>query len=140
VSDRLHRLLLVAAGLGLVSSLGLHVAVVTGVATAPAVPWSWVFHAGSVLGFWVAAGRIAAAGLRGFGGLLRIRRMVPVPARLMLLAATLNAIVTAWRGLTAHALPGRALTAYWTLMYLLIAVLLAFVVRPVGTPDGPGST
>jgi hypothetical protein len=99
-----------------------------------------VLHAGSILGFWIAAGRVAAAGLRGFRGLLRIRRMVPIPARLMLLAASLNAIVTAWRGLTPPALPGRALTAYWTLMYLLIAILFVFVVRPVGAPDGAGPT
>jgi len=125
-----HRLLLAAAGLGLILSLGLHVAVITGAAPAPAAPWSWVLHAGSILGFWFAAGRVAAAGLRGLGGLLRIRRMVPIPVRLMLLAATLNAVGTAWLGLTARALPGRALTAYWTLMYLLIAILLTFVVRP----------
>jgi hypothetical protein len=131
VSDRrVHRLLLLAAGIGLVLSLALHVLVVAGIASAPAAPWSWIFHAGSILGFWVAAGRVAAAGLRGLSGLLRIRRMVPIPVRLMLLAASLNAIGTAGLGLTARALPGRALTAYWMLMYLLIAVLFAFVVRP----------
>jgi hypothetical protein len=56
--------------------------------------------------------------------------MVPIPVRLLLLAASLNAVGTAWLGLTARALPGRALTAYWTLMYLLIAVLFVFVIRP----------
>jgi hypothetical protein len=131
-----HRLLLVAAGLGLALSLVLHVAVVTRVAAAPAAPLAWALHGGSILGFWVAAGRVAAAGLRGLAGLLRIRRMVPIPVRLVLLAATLNALGTAWLGLTARALPGRALTAYWTLMYLLIAVLFAFVVRPLGM-SGP---
>lgn len=134
----MHRLLLAAAGAGLVLSLALHLAVVAGVASAPAAPWSWLLHAGSILGFWVAAGRIAAAGLRGLAGLLRIRRMVPVPVRLMLLAASVNAIGTAWLGLTARALPGRAITAYWTLMYLLIAVLFTFVIRP-GGPALPSS-
>jgi hypothetical protein len=131
VSDRrVHRLLLVAAGVGLVLSLALHLLVVAGIASAPAAPWSWVFHGGSILGFWVAAGRVTAAGLRGLSGLLRIRRMVPIPVRLLLLAASLNAIGTAWLGLTARTLPGRALTAYWILMYLLIAVLFTFVIRP----------
>jgi hypothetical protein len=131
---RANRLLLVAAGLGLALSLALHVAVVAGIAFAPAAPWSWALHAGSIAGFWVATGRVAAAGLRGVAGLLRVRRMVPVPIRLALAAASLNAIVTAWLGLTAPALAGRALTAYWTLMYLLIATLFAFVVRPLGAP------
>lgn len=132
---RVHRLLLAAAGLGLALSLALHVAVIAGIASAPTAPWSWALHAGSILGFWVAAGRVTAAGLRGLAGLLRIRRMVPIPVRLVLAAATLNAIVTAWLGLTAPALPGRALTAYWTLMYLLIAILFAFVVRPLGASE-----
>jgi hypothetical protein len=137
VSDRrLHRLLLVAAGVGLLLSIGLHVLVVAGVASAPAAPWSWVFHAGSIVGFWVVAGRVAAAGLRGLSGLLRIRRMVPIPVRLLLLAASLNALGTAWLGLTARAVPGRALTAYWTLMYLLIAVLLVFVIPKLGPRPG----
>jgi hypothetical protein len=56
----------------------------------------------------------------------------------VLLAASLNAIGTAWLGLTARALPGRAITAYWTLMYLLIAVLFTFVIRP-GGPALPSS-
>jgi hypothetical protein len=87
------------------------------------------------------AARIRAAGLRGVAGLLRIRRMVPIPLRLALAAATLNALVTA--GLAAAergSHPGRALTAYWLMMYLLVSILVTCVVvrsRAAG-PRAPG--
>jgi len=128
----------IGAGVGLAVSLALHLAVVTARAPAALPMWTWSLHAGAILGFWTAAGRITAAGLRGLSGLLRIRRMVPIPVRLALGAATVNAGVTASLGLTAAAVPGRALTAYWILMYLLITILFVFVVRrPAGGVPGP---
>jgi hypothetical protein len=116
---------------GLLTSLALHVAVLAGAPAAPAFPWSWLLHAGAVAGFWRAGIRIAAAGLTGVAGLLRIRRMVPIPVRLCLGAATLNALVDAGLSLAHRTAPGQALTAYWTMMYLLGTILLGFVVlRP----------
>jgi len=107
------------------------------VTRAPAPPWSWVVHVGAVVGFWCAAGRISAAGLRGMAGLLRIRRMIPIPIRLALGAATLNALVAAALAAGGRGVAGRALTAYWIMMYLLVSVLFTFVVlrlRPAGPP------
>jgi hypothetical protein len=134
---RVDRLFLAAAALGLALSLGLHVAILAAGARAPAAPWSWLVHAGAVVAFWWAAGRIGAAGLRGLGGLLRIRRMIPIPVRLALGAATANALVSGLLAARGHGAPGRALTAYWTMMYLLVAVLFTFVVlrlRSAGPP------
>ena len=127
----MNRLILAGATLGLALSLGLHLGVLATVTRAPAPPWSWVVHAGAVVGFWCAAGQISAAGLRGVAGFLRIRRMIPIPIRLTLGAATLNALVAAALAASGRGVPGRALTAYWLMMYLLISVLFAFVVlRP----------
>jgi hypothetical protein len=52
-------------------------------------------------------------------------------------AASLNALVTAGLALAGRGAPGRALTAYWTMMYLLIATLSAFVVPRLAAADGP---
>jgi hypothetical protein len=134
---RVDRLFLAAAAFGLALSLGLHVAILAAGAPAPAAPWSWLVHAGEVVAFWWAAGRISAAGLRGLAGLLRIRRMIPIPVRLGLGAATANALVSGLLAAGGRGAPGRALTAYWTMMYLLVAVLFTFVVlrlRPAGPP------
>lgn len=133
------RLLLAAAGLGFALSLALHVAVLAAGARAPAAPWSWLVHGGAVVGFWWAAGRISAAGLRGLAGLLRIRRMIPIPVRLVLGAATANALLSAALAAGGHGLPGRALTAYWTMMYLLVAVLFTFVVLRLGPAPPPAA-
>ena len=123
-------------------SLAVHLALLGGVPLAPAPPWSWLLHAGAVLGFWWAWGRITAAGLTGVSGLFRIRRMVPVPVRLCLGAATANALVAAWLAGSGRGVPGQALSAYWTMMYLLVTILFGFVVlRPTGgrvsTPAPP---
>jgi hypothetical protein len=115
------------AAAGLATSLAWHLALIAGVDVAPASPWSWLLHVGAVAGFWTAGGRIAAAGLRGVAGFLRIRRLTPIPVRLSLAAASLNALVTAGLALGGRGAPGRALTAYWTMMYLLIAILSVFV-------------
>ncbi len=128
--------MLVLAGAGLVVSLTLHVALLGGVPLAPAPPWSWLLHAGAVVGFWRAAGRTSAAGLHGLGGWLRVRRMVPIPVRLCLGAATVNALAAAWLGVFGRGVPGQALSAYWTMMYLLVTILFGFVVLRVGAP-GP---
>ncbi len=135
----IDRLILAGASLGLALSLGLHVAAVTSVsaAPAPAAPWSWALHGGAVVGFWCAAGRIAGAGLRGFDGLLRVRRMVPIPVRLVVGAATLNALLAGGLAVSRPELAARAFTAYWTMMYLLIAVLFAFVVLRLGAARRP---
>jgi len=133
-ASSLDRLILAAASAGLVASLGLHVAVLAGAPVAPAPPWSWLLHAGAVVGFWRAGGRIAAARLTGLAGFLRIRRMVPIPVRLCLGAATVNALIGSGLALAGHGLPGQALTAYWTMMYLLVTILVGFVVlRPAAT-------
>jgi hypothetical protein len=60
--------------------------------------------------------------------------LVPIPVRLCLGAATLNSLATAWLAWTHRAVPGRAGTAYWIMMYGLIAILTGFVVRRL--PDG----
>lgn len=132
----IDRLILAGAGLGLVTSVGLHVAAVTA-AVAPAAPWTWVLHAGTVLGFWCAAGRIATAGLRGLDGLLRVRRMVPIPVRLVLAAATVNALVAGALAVSSPDLAARAFTAYWIMMYLLVSILFTFVVLRVGAARRP---
>ncbi len=132
----LDRLVLAGATLGLALSLWFHVAAVTAASPPPRVGF-WALHAGAVLGFWYAAGRIAAAGLRGIQGLLRIRRMVPIPLRLAVGAATLNALLAGGRALVGQGMAARGFTAYWTMMYLLIAVLFAFVVLPLRAADRP---
>ena len=43
-------------------------------------------------------------------------------------AATLNTLVVTGLALSGGVAVGRALLAYWTMMYLLIAVIFAFVV------------
>jgi hypothetical protein len=128
---------LVVAAAGLAASLALHLALIAGADVAPAAPWSWLLHAGAVAGFWTAGGRIAAAGLRGVAGILRIRRLTPIPVRISMAAASLNTLVTAGLALTGRGAPGRALTAYWTMMYLLIAILSVFVVPRLGA-EGVG--
>lgn len=131
-----NRLILAGATVGLLLSLGLHLGVLATLTRAPVPPWSWLVHAGAVVGFWCAAGRISAAGLRGVAGLLRIRRMIPIPIRLVLGAATLNALVDAALAAGGRGEPGRAITAYWIMMYLLVSVLFAFVVLRL-PPAGP---
>jgi hypothetical protein len=115
------------AGAGLATSLAWHLALIAGADVTPGPPWSWLLHAGAVAGFWTAGGRIAAAGLRGVAGILRIRRMTPIPVRLSMAAASLNALATAGLAAVGRGAPGRALTAYWTMMYLLIGILSVFV-------------
>jgi hypothetical protein len=132
----LDRLVLGGATLGLAGSLWFHLSALTAASTPPPV-WFWALHAGAVLGFWCATGRIAGAGLRGFKGLLRIRRMIPIPVRLAVAAATLNALLAAVRALAGHGLAARGFTAYWTMMYLLVAVLFAFVVLPLRAAGRP---
>jgi hypothetical protein len=133
----MDRLILVGAALGLAGSLVLHVAGLAAGPVVPVAPWSWVLHAGTVAGLWCAAARLAAAGLRGIPGLRRVRRMVPIPVRLALGAATVNALATGALALAGGGVPGRALTAYWTMIYLLVAILFAFV---DGRPNPPGRT
>jgi hypothetical protein len=58
-------------------------------------------------GCWWVAQRIRAAGFRGVAGLLRIRRMVPVPLRLALAAVTLDALMTTGLTPAGPSLPGR---------------------------------
>jgi hypothetical protein len=123
-------------GAGLVVSLADHVAILAGHGVAPAPPWSWLLHGGAVVGFWWMARRISAAGLRTLSGVLRMRRMVPVPVRLTLAAATLNAVGTGWLALSGRAVPGQAISAYWTMMYLLVTILFGFVLLRAG-PAGP---
>ena len=132
----LDRVALGGATLGLAASLWFHVAALTA-ASAPPRVWFWVLHAGAVLGFWLAAGRITRAGLRGVQGLLHIRRLIPIPVRLAVAAATLNALLAVGRALAGQGLGARGFTAYWTMMYLLIAVLFAFVVLPMRAVDPP---
>jgi len=132
----LDRLVLGGATLGFALSFWFHVAAVTS-ASAPPWVWFWILHAGGVLGFWFAAGRIAGAGLRGVQGLLRIRRLIPIPVRLAVAAATLNALLAGGRALAGQGLAAGGFTAYWTMMYLLIAVLFAFVVLPLRAADRP---
>jgi hypothetical protein len=125
------RLVFAVAAAGLLTSLALHVAVLAGALVMPRAPWSWLLHAGSVAGFWRAGMRLAAAGLTGVAGLLRVRRMVPIPVRLCLGAAALNTLVGTGLALAHRTSPGQALTAYWTMMYLLVTILLGVVVlRP----------
>jgi hypothetical protein len=131
----LDRVVLGGAIVGLAVSLWLHVAAVTA-ASAPSRVWFWVLHAGAMVGFWLAAGRVTAAGLRGVQGLLRIRRLIPIPVRLAVAAATLNALVAGGRAVAGQGMGARGFTAYWTMMYLLIAVLFAFVVLPMRAADG----
>jgi hypothetical protein len=130
------RLILAAAVVGLLASLALHGALLAGLAAAPVAPWSWGLHATSVVLFWLTARRVTAAGLTGVRGLLRIRRMVPIPARLCLGAATANALAAAWLTWSGRAIPGRAGTAYWIMMYGLVAILRTFVLRrPPGAAE-----
>jgi hypothetical protein len=118
---------LVGAGLGLALTLALHLRTLAA-AGPPAAPWSWLIHGGAIGGCWWVAACLRAAGLRGVGGLLRVRKMVPIPLRLALAAATLNALVAAGLAAAGGGLPGRALTAYWLMMYLLVSILAACVV------------
>src|SRR5262249_41103413 len=88
LTSLVDRLVLVGAGLGLALALGLHISALA-VGGSPAAPWSWLLHGGAIDACWWVAQRIRAAGFRGVAGLLRIRRMVPVPLRLALAAVTL---------------------------------------------------
>jgi hypothetical protein len=126
---RLDRLSLGAAAAGLLASLGLHLALLAGLPAAPVPPWSWLLHATAVVLGWRTLRRVSAGGFSGLQGLLRIRRMVPIPVRLCLGAATTNALVAAWLAWSYRAVPGQAATAYWVMMYCLVAVLVGFVVR-----------
>jgi hypothetical protein len=133
------RLVVGGAVAGLVVSLGLHAATVAGVDLGTWSAHAWPLHVGVVVGFWYVAGRIAAAGLRGVAGLLRMRRMVPIPLRLALGAATVNAAITVALSLSRRAAPERAWSAYWCMMYLLVTIVAAFVLpriesARVGTP------
>lgn len=124
------RLTLAAAVVGCGGSLGLHLAVLAGAPVAPTAPWSWLLHAGTIVGFWRVAARIVAAGpprLPGLEGFLRIRRMVPIPLRVAMAGATLNAVVAVGLWLRGQAPVGRALSAYWVMMYLLITIVFACV-------------
>jgi hypothetical protein len=128
------------AGVGLGVSVALHVGLLAGAGHGVAPPWwSWLLHAGAGVGFWCAAGRVAAAGLRGLSGVLRIRRMVPIPVRLVLAAVSANALVTGYLALSGQVVFGRALSAYWTMVYLVVTILFVFVVgrRGDGGPAGP---
>ena len=140
----LDRLVLAGAGLGLGLSAVLHAGMLAAGARPPVAPWSWLIHGGCIGGFWWAAARIRAAGLRGVAGWLRVRRMVPLPFRLVLGAATLNAMGTAGLAAAGRGIPGRAQTAYWLMMYLLVSILVGRVVRRLGAPSaaqaGPGAT
>ncbi len=140
----MDRVILAGAGLGLALSLGLHVGMLAAGTRAPTAPWSWLIHGGAIVGFWWTAGRISAAGLRGVAGWLRVRRMVPIPLRLALGAVTLNALVAVSLAVAGRGIPGRALTAYWLMMYLLVSILCAFVLLRLGAADppatGPGPT
>jgi hypothetical protein len=118
---------LVGAGLGLALTLALHLRTLAA-AGPPAAPWSWLIHGGAIGSCWWVVARIRAAKLRGVAGLLRIRKMVPIPLRLALAAATLNALVATGLDAVGRGLPGRALTAYWLMMYLLASILAACVV------------
>ncbi|MGH7263616.1 MAG: hypothetical protein ACREMB_02025 [Candidatus Rokuibacteriota bacterium] len=125
---RLTDRLAVAGGLfGLALSLGLHVATLAGAGVTPGRVGAVTLHAGSVAAFWYVAGRIATGGLGGVSGLLRIRRMVPIPFRLAMGAATLNAAVAAALVAGGQAAPDRAWSAYWCMMYLLVAIAAGFV-------------
>jgi hypothetical protein len=62
--------------------------------------------------------------------------MIPIPIRLVLGAATLNALVDAVLAAGGRGEPGRAITAYWIMMYLLVSLLFAFVVLRL-PPAGP---
>jgi hypothetical protein len=123
----MDRLAVAGGVLGLALSLGLHVAALAGSGVAPGRAGSVTLHVGSVAAFWYVAGRIATGGLRGVPGLLRIRRMVPIPLRLALGAATLNAAVAAALTASGQAAPARAWSAYWCMMYLLVAIAAGFV-------------
>jgi hypothetical protein len=132
------RVILLLAGVGLGVSVVLHVALLTGASLGAVSPWSWLLHAGAGLGFWCAAGRVSVAGLRGFSGVLRIRRMVPIPVRLTLAAVTANALVTGYLALSGRVVLGQALSAYWTMVYLVVTILFVFVVRRPAAGAGPG--
>jgi hypothetical protein len=134
------RLVLLMAGVGLGVSVALHLGQMAGAGHGPVTPWwSWLLHAGAGLGFWCAAGRVAAAGLRGLSGILRIRRMVPIPVRVILALVSLNALVTGYLAMSGHVVFGRALSAYWTMVYLVVTILFVFVVgrRADGGTAGP---
>lgn len=127
------RLILTGAVVGFVLSLALHLGVVAGLDVAPVPPWAWLLHAGAVGGFWLVARRITAAGLRGVAGFLRMRRAVPLPVRLTLAAATLNALAVGGLAASGRAVRGQAGSAYWTMMYLLVAIVFGFVVPRVAS-------
>lgn len=122
------RVIVAVAAAAFALSVALHLAVVAGADLVPAPPWSWALHAGTVGGFWLGAHRIAGVRPRGVAGLLRIRRLVPIPFRVALAAATLNALVATALAVSGAVAMSRALLAYWTMMYLVIAVLLGIVV------------
>lgn len=130
-----ERLIVVAATGAFALSVALHLGVLAGADLLPAPPWSWGLHAGVVVGFWLGAGRIAAARIWGVAGLLRMRRMIPIPVRVALAAAALNTLVATGLVLSGGVVFGRALLAYWTLMYLVITVIFAFVVPGIRAAD-----
>ncbi|MGH7321689.1 MAG: hypothetical protein ACRELA_18980 [Candidatus Rokuibacteriota bacterium] len=121
-------------------SLTIHLAAVAGIPAVPGPPWSWLLHAGTVAGFVGLSARITAAGLRSPAGCLRMRRMVPIPLRLALGVATLNAGFGMGLAVIGRAMPGQAASAYWTMMYLLVTIVYAFVVsqaHALGDPPVP---
>jgi hypothetical protein len=127
------------AGVGLSVSVALHVGQMAGAGHGAMPPWwSWLLHAGAGLGFWCAAGRVAAAGLRGLSGVVRIRRMVPIPVRVVLALVSLNALVTGYLAASGQVVFGRALSAYWTMVYLVVTILFLFVVGRRGDGGAPG--
>lgn len=130
---RPDRLILGGALGGLIISLGLHARALAGVTPEAWGSWSWLLHVGAVLGGWYVVGRIAAGGLRGVSGLLRMRRMVPIPLRLALAAAAFNAAIAAGLTVVGHAGPDRAWSAYWCMMYLLVTIAAAFVLPRIDT-------
>ncbi len=122
-----ERLILAAAAAGFGVSLAVHLAALAGYPVGPRL-WSWLLHAGTVAGFLSVSARITAAGFRRPAGFLRMRRMVPIPVRLALGVVTLNAGVGIGLAVIGRAMPGQAASAYWTMMYLLVAIMYAFVV------------
>lgn len=120
--------MLALAGTGFLASLTLHVALLARAASAPVPPWSWLLHAGAVVVFWWTAGRIRQARLTGLSGILRVRRMVPIPVRLCLAAVTLNWLLTLGHLVSGSGIAGRSPSAYWMMMYFLVSILIRFVV------------
>ncbi len=126
-SPAADRLIVTVAASACALSVVLYLAVLAGVELLPGPPWSWALHAGMIGGFWLGAQRIAGVRPRGVAGLLRIRRTLPIPFRVGLAAAALNALVATSLALAGGVAPHRAFLAYWVLMYLMIAVIFGFV-------------